>query len=398
MIEVKGRASLDGKAWQAGLQKIEKQTGDSMSQLKNTIIGAFTAGAIIAASKKVLDYAGHINDLSQRLGVSTDKLQEFDFAAQQNGATLDTFTGFLEKLASARAKALEGNEDAIASFTDLGVSIDDLKTKRLDQLTNQIANKVKDSDVQKIIAPLKEIGGKGAGDLVAAFKSGLDEAGQDARDSGTIIKEETIRQLDEIGDRFSTLGMQLQAGLAPILAGFSDGIQAIIDELKVGAAWIGGATAMFDIKKLIMSWITGGIVGFTKEASKELGAGSLEADKAAQTVRKDIVKREDNIIKNRQNSAIGKQETPEGDGTKKDKTKFKAEKPVGTVGDSLTKVGNFLGASGQPMIETIARQQVEISKTIATNTMLTVQQLALMTSMVKARQWIRENGLDENVS
>lgn len=379
MIEVKGKATLDGSGWQAGINTISKATkgfaDNGLGAIKSQIVGAFSIAGISVLAKNTIDYAGHINDLSQRLGVSVERLQEFDFAAKQNGASVDSFAGFLEKLGAARSKALDGNEEALESFREFGIEVEDLKGKRLDELTNQIANKVKDGDIQKIAGPLKAIGGKGAGDLVAAFKSGLEEAGQEARDSGLIMKESVVQQLDEIGDRFGKLGQQLMAQAAPAIAFFADGIQAMLDTLNKGAAWLGASTAQFDLSKILKSALSiSPVASVTSEIAKQLGAGSVEGDKAVENVEREIVEREERIIKSRneaKNRALFTDAT-DGDGTKEAKEKkikeTKEKNIPATQSDSLLKVGNFLGSSGSGMIVGIQKSQLETLRIIAKNT------------------------------
>jgi hypothetical protein len=366
-IKVTGILALDGKQWEAGLRKAETGAGRLASSLnssiKSRLAAAFSVGVIAKLSKDTVDYAGRVNDLSQRLGVSTETLQEFDFAAKQSGTSLEKFTEFMERVGSEREKALSGNEEVIESFARLGVTIEDLKGKRVDELTKQIASKVKDADIQKIIAPLRAIGGRGAGELVAAFKSGLEEAGAAAREQNAIISDAVIQQLDEVGDRFTIFGMQLKAGLAPAIAAVSDVIQAFVDMASKAGAFLGAITANLDFGKIIKSQFSlegltkGGAIG---ELSRQLGSGSLEADKAVKKVEEEIIKREEQIIKNRQT----RKETPPPFGESEERTKEErvkaAPKPKREIAsDALVRVGNFLGASGQNNIAAIQQQQTK---------------------------------------
>lgn len=373
MIEVKGKATLDGSGWEAGINKISSSTNKfatiGLGALKSQLAAAFGAGAILALSKKTIDYAGHINDLSQQLGVSVEKLQEFDFAAKQNGASVDTFASFLEKLASARAKALEGNEDLKNSFKEFGIEVADLKGKRLDELTSQIANRVKDADVQKIVAPLKEIGGKGAGQLIATFKAGLDEAGEEARESGVIMKESVVQQLDEIGDRFGKLGQQMMAYLAPAIAFVADAFQAFLDMLNKGAAYLGALTANMDFGKILRTmfdpreWLKGN--DFASEIGRQFGESEQAANQAVEKVEKEIIQREERIIKSREeskNRALFTEDI-EGDGTKKE-NKVKEAKAPEIKSDSLLKVGNFLGSNGASSIVAVQKSQLTVLRNI----------------------------------
>lgn len=364
-IKVSGILALDGKQWEAGLRKAEtgaaRLASNLNSGIKSRLAAAFSVGVIAKLSKDTVDYGGKINDLSQRLGASTETLQEFDFAAQQSGSSLEAFTSFMEKVGIEREKALAGNDKAIESFERLGVTIEDLKGKRVDELTKQIGNKVKDADIQKIIAPLRAIGGKGAGELVAAFKSGLEEAGVAAREQNAVINDGLIQQLDEIGDRFTVLGIQLKSDIAPAIAFVADGIQAFVDMIRKAGAFLGAITANLDFAKILKAQFSfeglkkGGAFG---EMTRQLGSGSVEADNAVKKITDEIVNRETKIIKSREVRKQANQTVGEFEVEEKEKKKHK-EKPKDIEGDALTKVGNFLGATGQSNIAAIQQQQVK---------------------------------------
>lgn len=240
------RFNLDASGFNAGIKQAESATKglskDLNSNLKGAIAGAFGTAAIAAAGKATLDYAGQITDLSERLGVSTDALQEFDFAARLTGTNLEAFTGFLEKLGTARENALEGNDDLIASFARLGVNLDDLRTKRLEDLTRQIGRAVQGGDAQDLSPALRAVGGKSAGALIPTFKGGLEEAAQQARDAGAIISKEDTATLDEIGDRFSILARMFTGTLGPAIAFVTNGFQGIADAASMVFKFLTGFT------------------------------------------------------------------------------------------------------------------------------------------------------------
>ena len=244
LLSIIAKLGLDSTGFKAGIKQAESATKglsrDLNSNLKGAIAGAFGVAAITAATKATIDYGGHISDLADRLNVSTDALQEFDFAARIAGANVDTFTGFLEKLGSARDDALEGNEDIIRSFNRLGVSLEDLKTKRIEDITRQIGRSVQSGNSQDLIGALKDVGGKSAGQLIPTFKLGLDEAAKQARDSGAIISEADIFALDEAGDKLAVMAHTLKVQLAPAIVFVSDAITAFIRGVKNAGAFFGG--------------------------------------------------------------------------------------------------------------------------------------------------------------
>lgn len=210
--------------------------------------GAKVVGSVLSeeAIRRTIEYASKVGDTAKRLGISTDAVQEFDYALKQSGSSIENVIPFFEKLAVTRDKALgggAGGDDAIEAFKKLGVSIDDLKNNRLEDITRRIGDVFKAGDAQKLIGALREVGGKGAGEFAAAMKEGLREAGDAAKELGLIIDKETIDKLKDAGDRFKQIGSRLMTALAPVVAWLGDAFTAILDQVERIGAFLGGLSA-----------------------------------------------------------------------------------------------------------------------------------------------------------
>jgi hypothetical protein len=193
----------------------------------NSALGAVGGGAALAGvaieaahmfseqGKKLDEFAEKTINLADRLGISTEAEQAWSYALERSGGSMDQAAGFFEKLAMARKKAEEGDSKAVASFRALGVSLDDLKSKRLEDLGLQISKAFETGDPQKLIADLREVGGRGAGELVAAFRSGLGDLVVGAKDMGIVIEDETLRKLKEMNEELKEIELRKQAMMAP---------------------------------------------------------------------------------------------------------------------------------------------------------------------------------------
>lgn len=225
---------VNRKPLQDGLNQAKGDVQSFGSVVKSRLAGAFATGAILAYAKSILDTAGKINDLSTRLGISTDMLQSLDFAAKQSGSTLDDFTTVLQKLAQARDDALDDPSGSKASaFSRFGISIAQLKTARLDDLLSGIADSMRETgDAQVYLADALELMGKSAGKVIPTMAEGLESVKEKAREAGQVISEEAIRELDQWGDKFSAFfnAIKVQAAdTAGVLAGLHRNIAAIVD-------------------------------------------------------------------------------------------------------------------------------------------------------------------------
>lgn len=333
-----------------GLMKAKAEAstfGTSVAgSLKGKLAGAFTIGAAVAAGKSAMDFAGHIKDLSDRLDVSTDTLQEWNFAATQTGANADNVAQFFEHIAASQDKALEGNEEAIANFKKFGVTIKDLENMRVEGIGKKIAAAVHGGDIQQLSGSLKELGGKSATMLAAAFKGGMEDMARDAHDFGLVIDSEIINKTDEFGDRLGLLKTRLMV--------MTSGILAFINGAMGGMAkWItliGGYLAEWDSKAFRFKKTFGEYKNSpeARELTKDFD-GPAATPAAQPSARKFSPK------------------------TKDKKSSFDSDllgKQVGRLNvDSLASIGGFVGnaANANPVVD-LARQQLEQQKKIAKNT------------------------------
>lgn len=232
------RLGLNASGFQVGMKQAEgsvhKLNHAMTHQFKDKLTEYFGIAALGFAVEKTIEYGKHIEDTSARLDVSTKALQEWNFAATQSGASLENVTSFFEKLGMARDEALgDGDGKMAQAFIKLGVSIDDLKSKRLEDIGKQIGNTFKAGDAQKLIGSLREVGGRGAGALVAAFKDGLDESAEAGNRLGIILEDGVIEKLDRMAKKSELFAAQWRGPIADVLLFAQEHLMQIADFLNV---------------------------------------------------------------------------------------------------------------------------------------------------------------------
>jgi len=403
-LKLVGEISLDGSGWKRGLDRAGMEAGNfsksALGGIKGAIAGAFSVGAISALAKKTVEYAGHINDLADRLGVTTDYLQEMQFVTKQNGGSVDDLTATFEKLGAARVEALSGNLVAQQSFKTLGISDKDLKTKGTSDLMDTIADKFKqfgNSDALK--TAFKTLGGKGAGVLVPSFIDGIKEGRKAAQDAGAVIKEDSILQIDAIGDKFDELSIEMMNFAAPAILSFADALKVMLDQLQQtqeGIAVFLGDLETYTGRGNAQSRPEANAnrdVQFARlqaQLDRKVAAGTMTQEQADQRIKKEKGVM-DFSVGNTLNHAIEAMQTTadQQSGTEAAAAAARAAKiaeraktagsapviPAEPVSmhlrsaDSLVSVGNFLGQnSGASMIEQIAKKQLVATE--QTNTLL----------------------------
>lgn len=248
-------ANFDRKATQIGASasRMERKTSLAFSALKAgaaSFLGALSVGAFVRITKAGLEYAASLGEVAQSLGVGTKFLQEFRFAAQQNGASLEAADSALGKFSITLGKALSGDQSAVDSFTALGISIKQLNAASEQQRFELVADGIKKiADPARQSAAAIEIFGRGARDIIPTLLSGADGFRQQAAEAakyGLILSDSQIQNADKTADKIDALTQALQAKIAGVVADNAQQIGALANALsdlaseaiKAAAAWL----------------------------------------------------------------------------------------------------------------------------------------------------------------
>ena len=80
----KASMSLNSASFEQGLKKAQGKVKSFNKDLSGMFTRFLGATAVVAFGKSVLDSTAKLGDMSKRLGVSTDFLQKFNYAMEQN--------------------------------------------------------------------------------------------------------------------------------------------------------------------------------------------------------------------------------------------------------------------------------------------------------------------------
>lgn len=220
LLSFMARLGLDATGFEKNLARADSQVtrfGDkTLGELKKKLASAFTYGAIAYNLEQAIEKASKLNDQAARLGVSTKFFQEWAFGLQQAGASSEDLVGFLEKLAVARTKALQGGPTEGNAFAQFGIGLKELQSGSLEGIASKISKAFEGGNPQQFVESLRALGGRGAGGLISAFSDGMDDSAKKAQELGLVLSDETIQSLDELGDRFDIIKNQFNVGFSKI--------------------------------------------------------------------------------------------------------------------------------------------------------------------------------------
>ena len=145
LLNIIGRLDLNAAPFHTALKGAEKavsQTAGSFGgQLKGALAGALSVAAVANMIRGVVDATNRIKDLSEQYAITTDEVQKADFALSQSGQEFENLASAMNKLAQARRDAVEGNKELRETFAKYGIEIaklNDPQVRNFD-LLNQIA-------------------------------------------------------------------------------------------------------------------------------------------------------------------------------------------------------------------------------------------------------------------
>lgn len=189
--------------------------------------------ALGAVGKEFLDMAGNVADLSARLRVSTDTVQEWQATFGKAGIPIESVAKSSEILSE---KINGGDKSAVAALKAMGFSIADLQAMRPEDRFIKVADAVGQLQNQDDrIAASKGLFGKGGPELLAALDGHLGETIDNIRDLGIVIDNETITAADDFGDQLGLMGQQLMGIVAAVVGPLLPALSALGNILS----WLG---------------------------------------------------------------------------------------------------------------------------------------------------------------
>lgn len=217
---------------QAAFRSVQKSLGD----LQRSIVGLVSAGAIGGYLKSIVDMGDRLQETSQKLGVSVEKLSAYSYAAKVAGSSSEEVSRALVKLATNMQEAgLNKGGEMARTFVALGISVKDAngQLRSTDEVFEDLARKFANAEdgPGKTAAAVKLLGRSGA-DLIPLLNS-LEDTTAEARRTGQIIGAQFAEKADQFNDSIARIHGALRGFIANagessvIMDGFLTAIKAV---------------------------------------------------------------------------------------------------------------------------------------------------------------------------
>lgn len=238
---VNGLANALGISLPPGLQTaVDKLDGFSASGAAAVTVVGGLVGALASSTMDMSKTADDLLTLSTQTGLTTDQLQEFEYASELVDVSTDTLRGSLVKLTNNMQTAATGTGSAAEAFKKLHVKVSDSSGKLKDNYevflkTIDALGKVKNETERDALA--MDIFGRSATDLNPLIEAGsgrLKELAEQAHEVGYVVDNETLQSFGELDDAMQKLDKQGDAvkrsfaeALLPIITTFAEALNAI---------------------------------------------------------------------------------------------------------------------------------------------------------------------------
>lgn len=273
---------LDKGEYEESLESA-KSEGESFGQKLGSALsnGAKVAGvavtavgtAVVGVGKSFVDgvssvgaYADSIDKASQKLGISAEAYQEWDFIAQHSGTSVDTLKGSMKKLVS----AVDTGSDA---FKEIGLSMDEVKGMSQEELFSAVITQLQGMEEgTERTALAQKLLGKGAQELAPLLNTSAEateEMRKQAHDLGGVLSDEAVKAGADFEDSLQNLQTSITGLKNGALAEFLPACSKVMNGLtKIFSGEDGGVAEITEGIDSIIDSITSALPMISETAVK----------------------------------------------------------------------------------------------------------------------------------
>jgi hypothetical protein len=235
------KVHAETKKMEQGFGELGAKVHEGANSILNEWLGlgiALSGVGLVELFNRTAEGINHITDTAKGLGVSAQDFQALAYGAQLGGVGVDELGGSLKKFNITLGNALEGNQQAIDSFSSLGISVESLRGKSLaDQyaLVATAAGSLKDKNLAA--AESAKIFGR---EYTSALRLGRDNITENIKEFDKLgatlsdTQREAVKAFDDskikLDTIFSGFAQKVVAQASPafekLIAGVSDFILA----------------------------------------------------------------------------------------------------------------------------------------------------------------------------
>lgn len=244
------------------------------------IVGAAAAGgaALYGMATKSAEATDRIDKLSNKIGISKQGFQEWDYIMGQNGMDVEKLQVGVKTLVSQMDAAASGSKNATEAFNKLGLSWEDgngkLKNQEVMMNEAMLALAGMENGTEKARLAT-ELFGKAGIEMMPMLNNGaegIEELRQRAHDLGLVISDEAVTAgvvlgdtIDDVKQSFGAITTKIGVSVMPIVQKFLD---FILEKTPIIQKVLGG---VFKGIEVFVSIVTNVIVNLASVINDKFG-------------------------------------------------------------------------------------------------------------------------------
>ena len=251
------------------LESLASHFDDTKKEVGEAIV---IVGALVTAygdlAIELSKTADNLLTMSSTTGLSTDTLQELQYASEFVDVSVETVNGSMTKMIRTMGQARDGNKDLQKEYARLGVRYKEHDGELRDSeavFYDVIDALGKIQNETERDAKAMEIFGRSARDLNPLIEAGsrrLRELAEEAHKMGYVLSNETLQEAGALDDamqrmnrKMETLKLHLGEFLVPLLTDFVDLLSSIPTPVLIGIAVFGTLVLVIgSVSKAVMAY------------------------------------------------------------------------------------------------------------------------------------------------
>lgn len=235
-----------------GIQNVLSTFGVNLSD--NAVLWGTWAVAAVAAvaeitkklyelTNQTAEYGDNIDKMSQKLGLSTEAYQKWDYVIGLAGGDIDSMSAGFKTMTNTLADAQNGTQSAIDKFSALGISIEDINSLDSEQMFEKVIASLQNMDDQtQKAAAANDLFGKSGQNLMPLLNQTNEETQQlidTTSELGLVMSEDAVEASAHFKDTQDTIQAALDAttrslgeSLMPYFQSFLDWVLEHMPEIQ----------------------------------------------------------------------------------------------------------------------------------------------------------------------
>lgn len=214
-----------------------RSTGTALTGL-GAGIGAAVGGVLaVTNAKGVIDMLDSLDEMSEKTGISVEKLSELRYAGEVSGTTFESLGAGLSKLSKLMVEAAGGGKEAAEVFKTIGVAVknNDGSLRKQEEVLGDLADKFAGyEDGAGKAALAQKIFGKSGAEMIPLLnqgRKGIADLGTEADKLGAIYGADLAKQSAAFNDNLKRLELASQAASAQIGGPLIDSLVRMTNQL-----------------------------------------------------------------------------------------------------------------------------------------------------------------------